>query len=709
MMSESKNGNADKPSAASTAKAKEQSALQKAGAAGDKLTGWALLAPGEMNRMVGGFSRTTMLWIAVALGALVLLSVNVISSKVFRTASADLTDAGLYSISKSTRRVLGNISEPIDVRIYYSNRLGEAAPVYKRYFERVRALFDEYAAMSGDKLRVSYIEPEPFSDAEDRAVAAGLRGVRLTAEGDQGFFGLVATNSTDQEEVVQFFAPERERYLEYDMTKLVHKLAVPKKLVIGIMSGLPIMGGQSRPQFPGQPPQQLPKWVIVSQIEEFFDVKTIDQRATEIPDDVDVLMLVQPHGLSSGAAYAIDQFALKGGRVMAFLDPVPDIGRMVAPASGGPLNKELKKLLDAWGVKFDAGKVAGDLSIARRVQTGGNPPVITEYISWLSVKGPLINTDDVISDGVAVINMASAGGISAADKATTKFVPLMQTTPTAMEIEAIRLSGPRPDPVALLREYKPGSKALVLAARVRGDIKTAFPGGQPKEVTDAKAELKAAHGGRDVLAEAKKAAAAKADKKAPAPKSENQLKSGKLNAVIVADSDMLYDEFWVQIREMLGQRISIPVAHNATFVINTLENLSGGEALSGLRGRGVDDRPFELVDDIRRDAERQFRRKEQTLVNRLNDLQANLTKVERQTKDGNVILSDDDRKAIEKFRGEMIATRKELRDVKHAMRADIDQLEGLLKFINIAGVPLLFGLGGIAFAAFQRRRSGGRA
>ena len=561
MMSENKNGNAEKPAAPKSANDQGQSALQKAGAAGDKLTGWALLAPGEMNRAIGGLGRTTMVWIAVVLGALVLLSVNVISSNVFRTASADLTDAGLYSISKSTRRVLGNISEPIDVRIYYSNRLGEAAPTYKRYFERVRALFDEYAAMSANKLRVSYIEPEPFSDAEDRAVAAGLRGVRLTAEGDQGFFGLVATNSTDQEEVVQFFAPERERYLEYDMTKLVHKLAVPKKLVIGIMSGLPIMGGQSRPQFPGQPPQQLPKWVIVSQIEEFFDVKTVDQRATEIPDDVDVLMMVQPNGLSAGAAYAIDQFALKGGRVMAFLDPVPDIGRMVNPASGGgTLNKELKKLLDAWGVKFDASKVAGDLAIARRVQTGGNPPVITEYISWLAVKGPLINTGDVISDGVSVINLASAGGLAAAAKATTKFLPLMQTTPSAMEVEAIRLAGPRPDPVALLRDYKPGSKALVLAARVRGDIKTAFPDGQPKEVADAKDELKAAHGGRDVLAEAKKAAKAKASKKTPAKSSVNQLKTGKLNAVIVADSDMLYDEFWVQIREMLGQRISIPVA-----------------------------------------------------------------------------------------------------------------------------------------------------
>ena len=202
-----------------------------------------------------------MTWIAIALGAVIMLSANIVSNNIFRTASADLTESGLYSISRSTREVLTTgISEPIDVRVYFSDKLGEAAPVYKRYFGRVRALFAQYENISGGKLRVSFLEPAPFSDAEDRALAAGLRGVRLNSTGDQGYFGLVATNSTDQEEVVQFFSPERERYLEYDMTKLVHKLAVPKKLVIGLMSSIPIAGGQTQPRFPGQQPQKLPKW-----------------------------------------------------------------------------------------------------------------------------------------------------------------------------------------------------------------------------------------------------------------------------------------------------------------------------------------------------------------------------------------------------------------------------------------------------------------
>ncbi|MGI9522707.1 MAG: GldG family protein [Hyphomicrobiaceae bacterium] len=685
--------------AASVASSAATGAASKAKAALDTAAGWALLAPGEINNTVGKMNRRTMAWIAVGLGAIILLSVNIVSSNFFRSATADLTESGLYSISKSTRRVLGNISEPIDVRIYFSNQLGEQAPLYKRYFERVRALFDQYANLSGNQLKVSYIEPEPFSDAEDRAVAAGLRGVQLNAQGDQGFFGLVATNSTDQEEVVQFFAPERERYLEYDMTKLVHKLAAPKKMVVGIMSGIPIMGGPPQPPMgmPGRPPQQLPKWFVVSQIEEFFDVETIAEDAKKVPDNVDVLMLVQPSGLTAEAAFAVDQFALRGGRVLAFVDPVPDVGRAFNPAAAasGGMNPELEKLLKSWGVEIDPTKIAGDLRIARRVQTGGNQPVVTEYISWLSVKDSLIDQDDVIADSVNTVNLASSGYIQGVDQATTTIKPLLKTTPAAMEVDSSKVMGYQPDPVALLREYKPGSKELVLAARVQGDIKTAFPDGRPTTKAQDKGEAKSGGGETDKKPDAKEATA-----KTSAP-----LTSGKLNAIVVADSDLLYDDFWVQMRDMLGQQIALPIAHNATFVVNAIENLSGGEALSGLRGRGVDDRPFVLVDDIRRTAEQRFRQKEQALVSKLNGLQDQLSKVERQSTDGNVILSDADKDAIEKFRGEMVATRKELRDVKHAMRADIDQLEGTLKFVNIAGVPLLFVVGGIAFAAMRRRRT----
>ena len=660
--------------------------LQHAKPLGEKLGRQALVTLDEASNAIASANKAKLSWVAIVLAGVMLLSVNVISGHVFRSASVDMTASGLYSISSNTKKVLTTIDEPIDVRIYFSEQLGEAAPLYKRYFDRVRALFEQYANMSGGKLRVSFIEPEPFSDAEDRAVAAGLRGVQLNAAGDQGFFGLVATNSTDQEETVQFFSPERERYLEYDMTKLVHTLAAPKKLVIGLMSGLPVMGGMSQPRFPGQQPQQMPKWAIVDQIEEFFDVKTVDMMAKDIPDDVDVLMIVQPAGMSEETAYAVDQFALSGKAVLAFIDPVPDVGRALNPSAGGALDPQMDKLLKSWGVKFDTGKVAGDLRIARRVQMGGPRPVVTEFVTWLAVNNELIEDSDVISDGVKEVNFSSAGFLQKADKATTQIQPLLQTTPAAMEIPSSKLLGFQPDPVALLREYKPGTKQLVLAARVTGEIKTSFSAGKPKPASAASED---------------KPKDKEADKSTTVTK---QLKSGKLNAVIVTDSDILYDDFWVQAREIFGQRILMPTAHNATFVVNALENLSGGEALSGLRGRGVDVRLFTTVDDIRREAELRFRQKENELAKKLEDLRTKLAKVEQRTTEGTIALSEEDKKAIEEFRSEMVATRKQLRDVKHAMRADIDSLEGWLKFINIAGVPLLFGLGGIAFATVRRRR-----
>jgi len=658
---------------------------------GGKLLVWAKRAFDEADLIVSGMNKRTLSWIAIGLAAIMLLSVNLISSKIFRSSSMDLTESALYTISASTKRSLAEIGEPIDVRVYFSEQLGEAAPLYKRYFDRVRGLLEQYSNISGGQLRVSFIEPEPFSDAEDRAVAAGLQGIRLNEAGDQGFFGLVATNSTDQQEIVPFFAPQRERYLEYDMTKLVHKLSVPKKLVIGVMSGLPVMGGMSPPRFPGQQPQPLPKWIIMEQIEEFFELKQLAPTAKDIPVDVDVLLLIQPAGLSEETTYAIDQFALSGKAVLAFIDPVPDIGRALNPMAGGAtLDPQIAKLLGAWGVKIDAGKVAGDIRMARRVQTGGPQPLVTEYVTWLAVKEPFIADDDVISDGVKIINLSSTGFLEQAEKAATKLQPLLQTTSDAMEIPASRLLG-QPDPVGLLRSYRAGGKQLTLAARLTGEIKTAFPDGKPKPP------------GKTDKAEDTDKASDKAEKKSTTL--TTQLKTGKLNAVIVADSDLLYNDFWVQVGQIFGRQLQQPIASNAVFVINALENLSGGAALSGLGGRGVDERRFVTVDEIRRQAERRYREKAEQLKSKLQELAAKLSKVEQRNKDGGLALSEEDKRAIEEFRGEMVKTRKELRDLQHAMRGEIESLEGWLKFINIAVVPLLFGFGGMAFAAMRRRKA----
>jgi len=658
---------------------------------GDKLAGWALLAPGEIGQAANRLRSGTLVWIAIAFAAVILLSVNVISSSIFKNTSADLTQSGLYTISDGTKRVLSKIKEPIDMKVYFSERLGELSAAHKRFFERVRGLLERYQSMTGGLLNVQFVDPTPFSDAEDRAVAAGLNGVNLGGSGgENGYFGLVASNSTDNREIVPFFAPQREAYLEYDMTKLVHKLAAPNKPVIGVISGLQLDGGTT-PQR-----QKLPPWRVMGQVREFFDVEMLTQSVTEIPEKVDVLMLVNPVAIGDDAAYAIDQFVLRGGRLIAFLDPVSEIGSMFNPMlrAGGHENPEIAKLLKAWGVTFDAKNAIGDVARARRVQSGGPTGVVSDYVAWHALKADSLRKGEVIADGVSIMNVATPGHFAAIEGATTKLESILTSSTNAMLIDKVKFLGP-PDPASLLRDYKPDGKAYIMAGRLTGEIKTAFPDGKPKP----KGAKKAADG--------KAAKAPEGDAKS-AEKAPQQLKSGKINAILVGDSDMLYDEFWVTVRDMFGQQMLIPKAHNVVFLMNALENLSGGEALAGLRGRGVEERPFEMVNEIRRESERKYRKSEQALMAKLKGLQERLEKVAQQTgKDGRVrlALSEQDREAVDAARAEMIKTRRELRDVKHALRADIESLEGRVKFINIALVPLLIGAGGFAFAYFRRRKA----
>ncbi len=637
--------------------------------------------------------RHTMAWTGLVLAGVVFLSINLISSTAFRSVKADFTKEGLYTISEGTRKALSNIDEPIDIRVYYSNKLGEAAPSFAKNFERVRTLLEQYRSISGDKLQVSYIDPEPFSDAEDRAVAAGLRGIRLNPEGDLGYFGLVGANSTDNEETIGFFAPERERFIEYDVTKLIYTLAHPKKPTIGLVSTLPLDGGLNPMMGMRGPP--MPPQMVMQQIRDVFEVKTLGKDLKDVPEDIDVLMVVQPDGLSPEAVYAIDQFALKGGRVLAFVDPVPETLRPPTPMAMSTTANfdEFNKLLKAWGVEFDGKQIAGDIQHARRVQFGGGPNnVVTEYVAWLGFDSSNLDKGDVLSAGIERLNLASSGYLTPAEGATSKLTPVLQTSAEAASIPAEKIS-PMPDAVALLREYKPGGKPLVIAARVSGEVKSAYPDGRPKaEKSEEEKDEK------NTEAAASASDETKTDDKAP------HQAEGKINVLVVADTDLLSDQFWVDVREFLGQQIAMPHAHNSAFVVGALENLSGSDALLSLRGRGVVDRPFELVAEIRRDAERRYREKEQALTAKLKGLQDQLAKLE-QVGDGEaVILTDQDREAIERFRGEMLTVRRDLREVKRALREDIDRLDAWLKFANIGAVPLLLGAGALGWAAWRRRR-----
>ncbi len=741
------NTNAPAPKSAapnSVAQDKMKILASKAADQSQRAMGWALLAPGEALRWANGLSPKALAWGSLALAGVLMLALNLAASLLVRNVKADMTEERLYTISDGTRKVMSRIEEPVNVRVYYSRRLGEVAPVFARHFERLKELLDQYSSMSGGKLQVTYLDPEPFSDAEDRAAAAGLKGQRLNQDGETAYFGLVASNTTDNDAVVPFFTPDRERFLEYDLTKLINGLSNPKKKVVGLITGLQMDGG-ANPMNPRAQPA--PPWMVMEQIREFFEVRTLDPIIAEIPKDIDVLMLVQPTILSKESAYAIDQYALSGGRILAFVDPVAETNQTGPPGMGGlPVNAELKPLLTAWGLGIDLDKIAGDPTIARRVQFPGpgGQPIITEYLGWLQIEKAQLNEKDPLAASIRRLNLATAGALTRIEGATTIVQPLIETSATSGLIDAEKMRF-RPNPLELMRGFKAGGKPLMLAARVGGEAKSAFPAGRPKsdaEIAkdDAKAtdEAVAKEKAKDAAPEPKpdkpadaaatpapaatdaKPAVKAEDAKAPdakpadAPAADAKpvkphVAAGRVNIVVVADADMLADHFWVDVREFLGQQVQVPQADNAGFVVNALENLSGGEALAGLRGRGVVERPFEHVTGIRRDAEQRFRQKEESLVAKLKDLQTKLATVETKGGDGaapaTAILSDTEKGAIDKFRAEMITVRRELRDVKAELRRDIDKLDGWLKFFNIAFVPLLIGLGGLGYGLMQRRRS----
>lgn len=614
----------------------------------------------------------------LALAVVLFFAVNIFSNVTFQATRLDLTEGKLFTLSQGTLNVLADIDEPIAMRLFYTKLLGQRSPRHATYFERLRELLERYADLSQGMVTVEVINPEPFSDSEDRAVAAGLQGIPLNDAGDLGYFGLAGANSTDDRASIPFFTTERETFLEYDLTRVVHTLAHPERTVVGLMSPLPLDGGATRPPFNAGP-----RWAVLDQISEFFEVRTLPMELRQIPEDIDILMLVHPKGMNDFTRYAIDQFVLGGGRALIFVDAnaevdVPADGRMRSlPRS------EFNRNLNAWGLKLADNKVAGDLDTARRVnvRVGGKMNVV-DYVVWLSLGRNNFDARDAVIGDISTLNVASAGILEKTDAPGAEIQPLITTGANAMAIDAEKVMM-QPDPVALFRDFESGKKPLMLAARVRGKVKTAFPDGPPPDGTTKDENAKAAGTPPKHLSES----------------------TDPVNLIVVADVDMLHERFWSEIRNLMGQRIFVPFANNADFVVNALDNLGGSDALIGLRGRTESARPFHRVQKIRQAAERKYRDKEKSLQAKLEDVRSKLESLQRRRgTEGDMVLSPDDKAAIEDFRTRMIVVRKDLRGVQRELRLDIDRLDAMLKFFNIAFIPLLLGAATIVFTLFRRAR-----
>ena len=645
-------------------------------------------------------SRRNAAIIGLVCAAILFVAVNVIANRTLGTTRIDLTQGKLFTLSPGTRATLSKIDEPLVLRFYYSKKLGDEIPSYGVYAQRVREMLEEYAADANGKIELQELDPQPFSAIEDRAVAFGLQGVPLDQGGEQIYFGLAATNSTDDLQIIPFFQPERERFLEYDLTKLIHSLAFPKKPEIGLITDLPLEGDMMA-AMQGQP---MVPYAVIDQLKPLYDIKDLSSELDSIPPDVDVLMIAHPQHLSDKTLYAVDQFVMGGGKALVFVDPNSETQQM-HPSQlnppGMPLDSDLPKLFASWGLQMEPKVVAGDRQSARRVNAGTAQHVeAMDYVAWLSLDQTDLNHTSPITADLTHLNLASAGILDPTKDAKTTFTPLVSTSTDSMAVpvERIQGNGGVPDVGGLLRDFKPDDKRLVLAAQVTGPANTAFPDGPPKDdkAKDANADKSATP------------AAAPATPAAPAGPPQIKTATKPINVIVVADTDILEDRFWEQSQDFFGQSVVIPVANNGDFVSNAIDTLAGGDDLISLRSRGTSARPFTLVDNIQRSADAQYQATEKDLETKLKDTQDKIKQLRDQGGRPGVAVATEQEQTIDSFRNDMLSIRQQLRQVQLALRVDINRLQATTEFFDIAFVPILVGLialviGGVRLSRRKRQ------
>lgn len=612
-------------------------------------------------------------WSAIVLAAVLFLSVNIISDSRLGGSRIDLTERKLFTLSDGTRDLLGSLNEPVTLKLYYSRSLAANAPQIRNHAENVINMLEEYAAVGEGNIRLEIIDPEPFSEAEDRAVDSGLSGLPIGQSGENFYFGMVGTNMTDDQESIGFFSPERARFLEYDLTRTIYGLSNPDLPVLTVVSGYPLewgpggiqgaMRGQSRP------------YGIMQPMQEFFDVRVASKRFTEIDPETDVLMLLHARDLSEAQMYAIDQFIVKNGKALIFADPFSETGASLPPPEGVPNPAERHEslplpLFKAWGVEVERDRIVGDRGYATRVNAGSGRRSVIDYVGWITPRPEALNSDDVVTAELQMpLLFPSSGRIRQTEDATLSVRPLVLSSNDAQLLEA-RLFRSRPNPQAMLADFQPDDEQFVLAARLRGQVSSAFAG--PPDGVEAEHVAQS---------------------------------QGPVDMILVADADMMDDRYWLSRQAMGGQEIVQPTTGNANFMINALDNLAGSADLITLRSRAEGDRPFERIQQLRRDAEQRYLTEEQALVEKLSETETKLAELQSKAGEGSSeLLSEAEQKAIDEFQEEMLQTRRDLRTVQHNLRSEIDALQSEIQVMNIALMPALVLVIAVGVGLIRRRR-----
>lgn len=585
----------------------------------------------------------------LALAPIVFAVVLLLSQVIFKSVRMDLTEQNIYSLSEGTENILTSLEQDVTVTLFYSDKASKDLTALRSYATRVEELLDEYALLADGKLTVNVVDPVPFSEEEDLAAEAGLQAVPI-ATGDDVYFGLHAKNEKGSEAVLPFLQPNKESFLEYEVTELIYRLSQKTVPVIGLMSELDIRGG-----FDMQRGGSTPPWTIYEQLDQLYDVRWVDEQLDDIDPEIQLLILVQPTNLDENSLYYLDQYVMKGGKLLVFVDPKAESQQANPMGADGDTTglNPMASLFKAWGVDYSADEVVADAAYGLTVSMGqGMPPV--RHLGLLGVQIDGLNGNEISMAELEVINLASAGVLKPNAQEGLVFDPLIWSSNDTQLVD-INQYNMMQDPTTLLREFEPTGESQVIAARLSGKANSAF------ESKPDSTDYSEVH----------------------TPETDT------LNVIVVADTDLLTDRLWVQVQNFFGQRIVQPWADNGAFVNNVVEQYLGSSDLINIRSRGRFARPFEVVQDLQQNAERAYLDNEEILQRQLQETEMQLAQLEEQRDKDSLTLSPEQEAALANFQQEKLRIRKALRDVQHALNEDIESLGSWLKVLNIAVFPIL--------------------
>ena len=600
-----------------------------------------------------------LIYSAVGLIALFLLLValNFLVSRV--PGRIDLTEGNLYTLSPGTKKILRNLPSPVKVKLYLSQ--GESVPVQLRGFaQRVDDMVREFKGVAGANLVVERYNPKPDSEEEDAAQLEGIEPQQLYT-GESFYLG-VAVSQLDRKQSIPAISPQRERLLEYDLVRAIARVGSAERPKVGLMSGLPVLGEKFNP-FTRQASEP---WVLANELKRDFEVKEVPLTAKEIDKDLNVLLVIHPRDVQPATEYALDQFVMRGGKLIAFVDPYAYFDQM--PTMPGmpqtPSSSTLPTLFKAWGLEMDPGKVVSDVVFGSGGGARYTPTV-------LSLNRTAFSRDDIVTGQIETL-LYAFGGAFQVKSTELKVAELVKSSPDSMLVDNANATKSGDEAT---RSFKPSGNPMPLALRLTGKFKTAFPEG---------------------LKENEK----------PVANTPALRESGENSVIVVADVDILADGAAVDVQEVFGRKVIVPSNGNLALALGMVEQFAAGDDLISLRSRAASFRPLTVVRELEAEAQKQYFGRIQALEEEKQKTQARLQELQKAqggAAKGAQILSPEQQAELERFKKTYIETNLALKELRRNLRQDAEGLVFWTKVANIAVMPLLVILAGLLIIFLRKR------